>query len=188
MIVKFTSTLFTAIIQAIPEFLPQLLAAIPEIIMTIVNALIDNIPMIIDVGGQIVEGLWQGIKDMGGWLWDQISGFFGGIVDGICDFLGIASPSKLFENLVGKNMALGIGEGFTDEMKNVNKQIQNAIHVDDVGLNATVSGSMNASGMKATESVIVYQTNNYSQAHSRYELYKSKQNTMAAVQLALAGV
>lgn len=36
--------------------------------------------------------------------------------------------------------------------------------------------------------VNVYQTNNYSQAHSRYEIYKSKQQTAAAVRLAIAGV
>lgn len=43
-----------------------------------------------------------------------------------------------------------------------------------------------AAGQKP--SVTVNQTNNYSQAHSRYELYKSKQQTAAAVRLALAGV
>lgn len=36
--------------------------------------------------------------------------------------------------------------------------------------------------------VVVNQTNNYSQAHSRYEIYKSKQQTAAAVRLALQGV
>lgn len=35
------------------------------------------------------------------------------------------------------------------------------------------------------QSVVVNQTNNYSQAHSRYELYKSKQQTAAAVRLAM---
>lgn len=35
--------------------------------------------------------------------------------------------------------------------------------------------------------VVVNQTNNYSQAHSRYELYKSKQQTAAAVRLAMQG-
>lgn len=35
--------------------------------------------------------------------------------------------------------------------------------------------------------VVVNQTNNYSQAHSRYELYKSKQQTAAVVRLALQG-
>ena len=37
------------------------------------------------------------------------------------------------------------------------------------------------------QQVVVNQTNNYSQAHSRLELYKTKQNTAAAVRLALAG-
>ena len=37
-------------------------------------------------------------------------------------------------------------------------------------------------------SVVVNQTNNYAQAHSRYEIYKSQQQTAAAVRLALAGV
>lgn len=36
-------------------------------------------------------------------------------------------------------------------------------------------------------SVIVNQTNNYAQAHTRYEMYKSKQQTAAAVRLALQG-
>lgn len=35
--------------------------------------------------------------------------------------------------------------------------------------------------------VVVNQTNNYSQAHSRYEIYKSKKQTEAAVRLALLG-
>lgn len=37
------------------------------------------------------------------------------------------------------------------------------------------------------QSVVVNQTNNYSQAHSRVELYKTKQATAAAVRLAIAG-
>lgn len=37
---------------------------------------------------------------------------------GIKSFFGIASPSKLFENEIGKILALGLGEGFTDFVKN----------------------------------------------------------------------
>lgn len=48
-------------------------------------------------------------------------------MSGIKSFFGIASPSKLFENEIGKNLALGLGEGFTDSMKNVSKQMQNSI-------------------------------------------------------------
>ena len=53
-------------------------------------------------------------------------------------------------------------------------------------------GGFEASGATGTTAVgggvVVNQTNNYSQAHSRYEIYKSKQATASAVRLALRGV
>ena len=56
----------------------------------------------------------------------EVTGFFSGIVDGVKDFLGIHSPSKVFAGM-GENMALGLGDGFTDEMKAVTKQINKAV-------------------------------------------------------------
>lgn len=41
---------------------------------------------------------------------------------------------------------------------------------------------------KQGENVVINQTNNYSQAHSRYELWKSEKATVSAVKLALKGV
>ena len=45
-------------------------------------------------------------------------------------FFGIASPSKLFEEQIGKNLALGAGEGFSGSMKDISKQMQSAIPTD----------------------------------------------------------
>ena len=45
--------------------------------------------------------------------------------------------------------------------------------------------NVSVNGVKRGGGVTVYQTNNYSQAHSRYEIYKSKKQTEAAVRLAL---
>ena len=177
--------LWMAMIQAIPKFIPKLVKSIPAIIKAIVDGLKNGFSDMVEAGGNLIEGLWEGIKDAGKWLKDKISGFASGIVDGFKSFFGIHSPSKVFENQIGKNMALGIGVGFEKGMDSVNKQIQNAIRLDGIGINAKVAGSMDAGSGK---SVVVYQTNNYSQAHSRYEIYKSKQQTIAAVQLAMAGV
>ncbi len=41
--------------------------------------------------------------------------------------LGIHSPSRLFRDQVGKYIAQGIGEGFTDEMGSVVGQMQDAM-------------------------------------------------------------
>ena len=46
----------------------------------------------------------------------------------------------MFEDQIGKNLALGIGEGFTDEMDNVATDIENAIPTDfDLGLNTNIN-------------------------------------------------
>jgi len=93
-----------------------------------------------NIGIKLIEGLWEGISSAGAWLWEKITGFFGGIVDGIKGFFGIHSPSTLFRDQIGKNLALGIGEGFDDEMKTVARSMENAIPTDfDATINATPS-------------------------------------------------
>lgn len=132
--------LFIALIENLPTIIVEIVKAIPQIISGIVDAFGGYLGKMAEVGGNLLKGLWQGISDAGAWLWNQISGFFGGIVDGIKDFFGIHSPSKLFANL-GGFMAEGLGEGFGDEMKDVSKSMQNAIPSDfDLDMNGTVSG------------------------------------------------
>jgi TP901 family phage tail tape measure protein len=79
-----------------------------------------------NIGRNLIIGLWNGIADVSQWLWNKISGFFGGIVDNIKAFFGIASPSKLFAGL-GKNMGEGIGVGFGEAMEGVGDDMASAI-------------------------------------------------------------
>ena len=139
------------------------------------------------IGGDIVSGVWKGISGGAEWLKGKIKGWARDIVGWAKGFLGIASPSKVFADQVGENMALGVGVGFTDGMKDVAKDIGAALK--DATPNVNVGGS-SASGRLASGSnkgVVVYQTNNYAKSHSRYELYKNQQATAAAVRLALGG-
>ena len=43
------------------------------------------------------------------------------------NLFGIHSPSKLFKDEIGTNLALGIGEGFTDTMTDVQQEMADAI-------------------------------------------------------------
>ena len=53
----------------------------------------------------------------------------------------IHSPSTLFKKQIGENLALGIGEGFTDEMDNVVAEMQNAIPTSfDTNINTGTTG------------------------------------------------
>lgn len=121
--------LIAALANGLIRAIPNLVSKIPQIISSIVKGLVSGIPAIFDVGKNIVEGLWNGIKNMGSWVSGKVKDFFGGIVGGVKDFLGIHSPSKVFAG-IGGFMAEGLGEGFDDQFKSVKKDIENSMDFD----------------------------------------------------------
>lgn len=121
--------LIAALANGLIRAIPNLVSKIPQINSSIVKGLISGIPAIFDVGKNIVEGLWHGIKNMGSWVSGKVKDFFGGIVGGVKDFLGIHSPSKVFAG-IGGFMAEGLGEGFDDQFKSVKKDIENSMDFD----------------------------------------------------------
>ncbi len=134
--------LAAGLIQAIP----QLIAAIPQIITALIEGLGQALPAVANIGKNIVQGLWEGIKSLAGWIGQKVSGFFSGIVDGAKRLLGIRSPSRVFAG-IGENMGLGLGEGFTDTMKSVEKDMQKAIPTDfQIDMNSVVSGTSGLAG------------------------------------------
>lgn len=155
------------------------------------NSIVDKVKGLPDeiksVGSDIVSGMWNGINDKAQWLKDKISGWAGSITKWAKGVLGIHSPSKVFADEVGANMALGVGVGFKDGMKGVSRDIKTALSGAVPNVDAPGSGPRGGLASGSAGGVTVYQTNNYSQAHSRYELYKSKQQTAAAVRLAMGG-
>jgi len=91
-----------------------------------------------EIGGNLIKGLWEGISNVSKWIMDKIKGFCKGVLDGIKSLFGIKSPSRVFRDMIGKNLALGIGEGFEDEMSEVSKQMGDAIPTDfDIDPNIT---------------------------------------------------
>ena len=97
-----------------------------------------------EIGRNIVEGLWNGVKSATGWLLEKQAKWCDDFVKSFKSSFGIKSPSKIFRDQVGKNMALGIGEGFTDEMKNVSKQMEKAIPTEfDTALNLDMKSAKN---------------------------------------------
>ena len=121
------------------ENLPMLIKQVPTIIAELVNGFVEGLPDIIDVGKQIIEGLWEGIKSMASWIGVKVSGFVGGIVDDVKGVLGIHSPSRVFAG-IGGNMALGLGEGWDDKFSDVRNEIDKSLDFDDpsMSINASV--------------------------------------------------
>lgn len=111
-----------ALVKGLAQNLPQLVTGVLNMAATIIKTLVDSIPDVIEVGKDIVRGVWDGIKAMGSWIKEKVSGFFGGIVDNVKGVLGIHSPSRVFAG-IGENMALGLGEGWDNEYGTIKQGI-----------------------------------------------------------------
>lgn len=111
----------------------------------VVNGILEffkNLPNnMLNIGRNIVEGLWNGIKNAGNWIKDKVKGFAKGILDGMKSALGIHSPSTLFRDVIGKNIALGVGKGFTDNISKVYSQMQNAVDTETSKLSSNLTAS-----------------------------------------------
>ena len=125
-VLKLGIQLIVSLVKGLAQNLPELLRGTLALVDAIISAFLDSLPDIIEVGKDIVRGLWEGIKAMASWIGEKISGFVGGLVDGVKGVLGIHSPSRVFAG-IGQNMALGLGQGFEKQMQSVTAGIQNAI-------------------------------------------------------------
>ena len=170
----------------------------------IVRAIWDHIKelpgMMLDVGRDLVEGLWNGISDMVGWIGDKISGFGDSVLGGLKDFFGIASPSKVMRDEVGKFLPAGIAIGIEDStlsaVKSVRSMADKLRNTAVESLNGMTSGAAyrmqqnpmtaavrkNAAVVnnyyKTDNSRTVNQTNNSPKALSRLEIYRQTNNAL----------
>lgn len=176
------------------------------------DAVVDGIKGLPDkiksIGSDIVEGLWNGISDMGGWIGGKIQGFGDGVLSSLKNFFGIASPSKLMRDEVGKYLAQGIAVGIEKNAKSainatrtMSEQIMseagNVNLFDDVNINKSAlsraKSSINKSGMSGmisngnlmsgNQSGTTYnqtfnQYNSSPKSLSRLEIYRQTKNQL----------
>lgn len=124
---------------------------------------------VVEVGKDIVRGLWNGIKDMGKWIAEKIKGFGDSVLQGLKDFFGIKSPSKVMAEQ-GRYIAMGLGEGIADNVKYATDaidEVSEAMLKDTVSINPSMqmaiarTPSMAGSGQNAPAQVV--QNNTFNQ-------------------------
>lgn len=162
LIVQAGIDLLTSLIKNLPTIIVEIVKAVPQIITGLVNALGKGVSQLAEVGGNLVKGLWQGIQQLAGWLWDKVSGWISSIWDGICDFFGIHSPSDemawigemLVKGLSGSIDANGgeavkaaeaMSADINDVMHGLAKDMETALPTDfnvDGNVHGTVSGGI----------------------------------------------
>lgn len=172
--------LFVSLIENLPTIIVEIVKAVPQIITGIVKAFGSLMYKIVEIGGNIVKGLWDGITGLASWLWDKVSGWISGIWDGICDFFGIHSPSRemawvgemLVKGLAGSiddngDEAVKAAEGMADDINGVMGDLahdmQTALPTDfDVtgNVRSAVDGASGFSGFTIALNITTF--NNYS--------------------------
>lgn len=120
-------TLIIKLAEGLIKAIPQLISKIPQIIGSLVKGFANYFSNMSEVGRNLVSGIWEGIKNAKNWIFGKIKEWCGSILNGIKSFFGIHSPSKVFKDEIGTNLALGVGEGFSNTMKDVSQEMSNSI-------------------------------------------------------------
>lgn len=112
------------------------------------------------IGKNIMQGLINGVESMRQKLYDTFGGIVSGAVSWLKNLLGIASPSKLMAETIGRPMGQGIAAGILST-------------VGDVG------GALSSTTGAATMSTI----NNYYQLTANYASTQSESTIMADLRM-----
>ena len=161
--------LVVAIIQAVPQLLKaaveiiaklatgllssvgRLLTAGYDIIRQLFNGILNAISNFSSIGTNIVQGIKNGISNAWNNMVSWFKGLFGDLVQIAKDILGIASPSKVFEQ-IGEYTTEGFdkgmenfGQGAMEDVQNAMDEISN-IPGPTIGLSDMTVGSATMSG------------------------------------------
>lgn len=134
-LIQMLPSIITTIVSTLLENLPLIIEAAIQIMIALITGLITAIPDLIMALPQIIKAIWEGLQNVD-WaglgknllngikngflsavsgLWDAVIGAAKRVWQGVKDFLGIRSPSKLFEKTVGIQMIAGEIKGVEEE-------------------------------------------------------------------------
>lgn len=132
--IKLIGQLAAGLVKAIPS----LIAKIPGMISKIVSSFL-NFDWL-GLGADIIKGIARGIAGAVGSIADAAVSAARSAFNAAKRFLGIHSPSTLFRDEIGENMALGMGVGFENNIpvSDINEALDGAVkkisgHYAEVG-------------------------------------------------------
>lgn len=154
-IASFLGSAVSSAASFVSNFASKAVQAASQFVSNIVSGLSGLAGRVMSVGSDIVHGIWSGISGAAGWLMNQISGFADNVVSGIKGFFGIASPSKVMRDEVGKYLAEGVAVGWekNDPMASIERDLS-------VGVSRL---SVQAQALEGAGSTTNYQTVNFNQ-------------------------
>lgn len=97
---------------------------VPTIVSNVVSFFSDLPKQIMEVGENVIRGLWEGMNNMTKWIGDNIKNFVNGVIRGFKDGFDEHSPSKIAFK-IGDFFTVGLGNGLVDKFDDVYADVQN---------------------------------------------------------------
>jgi len=159
------ASMIVTLASNLPDLIQPIIGYLPEIIVAIVTALLDNLPQLVEAGGNLLLGLLEGMVQAMASIPEVLLGIFEAIEFGLRDLFGIHSPSTVMME-IGKNIIQGLINGIQNLLSGVTKLwdnlktstmnvwngIKSAVSSVVNGIQSTVSGVFNS--VKSTVSSI----------------------------------
>ncbi|GGR71329.1 hypothetical protein GCM10010252_07070 [Streptomyces aureoverticillatus] len=98
------------------------------------RALGDFRSLLVDKGRDLVRGLWDGVRELGGWLKDKLTGWAKSAIPGpIRKALRIGSPSRLMRDEIGRWIPAGVVDGIDAEQRTLDARLRAMVTVPEIG-------------------------------------------------------
>ena len=157
-------TLLGELAAGIIKAIPKLISQIPTIITKIKDKFAEFDWL--EIGKNILKGIANGIKNAGSLIIDAAKEAAKGALDAAKEFLGIHSPSRVFEAEVGKMMDLGMAAGIknnigavADSMKELSSEavgmIDTDLSIQNSGFNSQSDDNSILSGMSQILALLI---------------------------------
>lgn len=108
---------FKTVVDAVTKGISTVVSKVQGIKNKVTGALSGAGKLLFNAGKNIVQGLWNGISSLGGWIAGKIRALINRVVPGpVRKLLGLGSPSKLFRGF-GQDTMVGFELGLEDREK-----------------------------------------------------------------------
>ena len=142
--------LLTSLITNLPQIISTVIGAIPQIIQAIIQAIFGFHGSIVEAGSNLLSGLGEGIANAVSGVVAKAKAAAAGILDAVKSFFGIASPSKVFREDIGKQLMAGEAEGIV-------KNAHLAVKANEEAQEEVMDASYDAMAHQARNAVSAFQ-------------------------------
>lgn len=116
--------LFMGLVKGLAQAGKNTLKNIPTLMKSLIMAWGKYVDSMVEVGKNLVIGMWNGIVENATWLKERVSNFAKDITNSIKSAFKIKSPSRVMRDEIGKYLALGIANGIESNAGAVSNAIK----------------------------------------------------------------